>query len=185
MAHISIGKTSKMCRSVGTSLEAGLNVVKVLQRESAHGSSRYRHQMDEVQQRVSRGATLAEAMGQSNGYFPPLVTELVGVGEETGRLEAVLSRLADHYDHLLKLRRVFLLGILWPGLQLLAAVMIVGGLILLPPLLLGVNVPVFGLTGVSGAIKYFAAIGILIVALITLSYALGAAGSARCPAGWS
>ena len=40
---------------------------------------------------------MAEPMRES-GVFPPMVTQMVSVGEETGRLDEMLSKLANFYD---------------------------------------------------------------------------------------
>ncbi len=54
---------------------------------------------------------------------------MVALGEATGKLDAVFLRVADHYDHRLKLRRLFLAGITWPMIELALAVVVVGFLI--------------------------------------------------------
>jgi type IV pilus assembly protein PilC len=172
MARISIGQTSKMCHRIGSSLEAGVDVVQVLQREARSGTPAFQRNMARVEIGVGKGQTIAEAMKDCGGYFPPLVCELIDVGEETGRLESVLLRLAEHYQHLIKLRRVFLLGILWPGLNLTMAVLAIGGLILLPPLLFGVSVPVFGLSGPTGALIFFGLVAVVGVTLFGVSVGL-------------
>ncbi len=171
MAHISIGQTSKMCHRVGMSLNAGVDIMGVLQRESQHGPPAYRRNMTHVAEKVGRGTTLAEAMQDCGGYFPPLVSELVGVGEEAGRLESVLLRLADHYQHVIKLRRVFLLGIIWPSLQLFAALAIIGGLILLLGIL-GTSASVFGLSGGRGAAIYFGVVAVVLAGLALVVFGL-------------
>ncbi len=153
-----------MCHRLGTSLNAGVDIMDVLQRESQHGRHRFQDNMGRVAEKVGRGSTLTEAMQGCGGYFPPLMCELVGVGEEAGRLESVLLRLADHYQHLIKLRRVLLLGILWPGLQLFAAIFIIGGLIFLLGAL-GTPVTVFGLSGGRGAAIYFGIVALILAAV--------------------
>ncbi len=164
-----------MCHRLGTSLGAGVDIMDVLRRESQHGSRSFRQNMSHIADKVGRGSTLTEAMQDCGGYFPPLACELVGVGEEAGRLESVLLRLAEHYQHLIKLRRVLLLGIIWPGIQLFAAIFIIGGLILLLGVL-GTTTTVFGLAGGRGAAIYFG-----IVAAIIATLTLGGFGLAR---GW-
>ena len=159
-----------MCQRLGISLNAGVDIVRVLQQESEHGNGAFRRNMSEVAAMVSSGRSVAEAMRDCGGYFPPLICELINVGEETGRLESVLMQLASHYEQLIKLRRTFLLGILWPALELVAAILIIGGLIALPPMLLGVSVPVFGLSGAHGAIVYFGVLSAILAVLAVLGY---------------
>lgn len=161
-----------MCHRLGVSLNAGVDIVRVLQQESERGTGAYQRHMSEVAEKVRRGESVAEAMRDSAGYFPQLTCELISVGEETGRLESVLLQLASHYEQLIKLRRTFLLGILWPGLELAAAILIIGGLIALPPMLFGVTIPVFGLSGARGAAIYFGVLSVLLAGLVVVGYGL-------------
>jgi type II secretory pathway component PulF len=154
MAHISTSDLSRMCTRVGTSLQAGVDVMTVLNREASSGRGAYRSNMTRVSESVGRGAGLADGMKACQGYFPPLMCELVDVGEQTGRLESVLLRLADHYRHLIELRRVFLFGIIWPALQLAFAILAIGLLIFILGIL-GTSTTVFGLSGPRGLAIYF------------------------------
>ena len=67
------------------------------------------------------------------------------MGEATGRVDEILLRLADHYDHQLQLRRTFMGMILFPMIQLAAGIVIVGLLILI----LGMIQPGLGLFGLA------------------------------------
>lgn len=126
--------------------------------------------METIRHRVSSGDSVADAMQQTNGFFPQLACEMVDVGEHTGRLDETLLRLADYYDHVLELRRTFLLGILWPMIQLTVAVLVVGGVIwlvgVLAPMTGGEPVDIlgFGLTGNRGALIYFSIVGLIAAA---------------------
>lgn len=86
------------------------------------------------------------------------------MGEETGRLEAVLLRLSEHYQHMMRMRRTFVMGILWPAIELSVAILAIGFLILLLGVL-GTSVSVFGLSGTRGLAVYF---GIILAAAIVL-----------------
>jgi len=46
---------------------------------------------------VTAGKTLAEPL-KASGVFPPMVTQMISVGEQTGALDAMLSKIADFYD---------------------------------------------------------------------------------------
>jgi type IV pilus assembly protein PilC len=153
MAHISIRQTSQMCQRLGTSLRAGVDVRAALQRESGTGGPAYRQNMGQVADRVNGGATLAEALRSCGNFFPELTCELTDVGETTGNLESVLLRLSDYYQHLLRLRKTFVLGIFWPALELVMAVCIVGLLIWLLGVI-GNSAKIFGLSGARGAMIY-------------------------------
>jgi type IV pilus assembly protein PilC len=53
--------------------------------------------MDDVYASVKRGGTIAQPVGQHD-IFPPMVEHMVSVGEESGQLETMLSKIADFYE---------------------------------------------------------------------------------------
>lgn len=54
-------------------------------------------EIDTVAEKVKRGEPLAEPLGES-GYFPPLLVQIVAVGEQTGKLDELLLNAADTFD---------------------------------------------------------------------------------------
>ncbi len=84
--------------------------------------------MADVSRRIDAGQTVGEAL-EAQRYLPPLAVEMINVGEQTGKLERVLRQLAEHYENILSLRRVFLMGLAWPLIQLFISVTVVGFLI--------------------------------------------------------
>lgn len=163
------------CRSLGTMLHSGVNILKAFQ--VAGGQSRHpvlRHVSKTIVDDLRKGQCVAIAMREHHGRFPELMIDLISVAEQTGSLPEVLAALADHYDNLLRLRRSFLGAIAWPVFQLVAAVFLVAGLIFI----LGMidsgkgNKPMdvlgLGLTGTSGALMWLflcfgSAIGLFLV----------------------
>jgi type II secretory pathway component PulF len=131
MARIGTGALAQLCHRVGNSLHAGVDVRRVWESEARRGSTRQRTEMEDMRQRIAKGETMSTAFRQANGYFPPLLCEMVEVGERTGRLEEVFLRLGEHYDRILQLRRNFLIGIAWPVFELGLALLVIGVLILL------------------------------------------------------
>jgi type II secretory pathway component PulF len=53
--------------------------------------------MEVIKEDVSEGSGLVAPM-QRSGMFPPIVVQMVGVGEETGALDGMLNKVADYYD---------------------------------------------------------------------------------------
>ncbi len=155
-----------MCQRVGTSLKAGVEVRRVWTQESERGNSQYRQHAAEVLRLVSKGSGLAEALRSCHGYFPRLTCEMVAVGEETGHVESVFLKLAEHYDHLLRLRRNFLAGIAWPMIQLIAGIFILGLLILILGVISETSPGVFGLAGPSGFVTYCLIVGLAAGAVV-------------------
>ncbi len=50
-----------------------------------------------VRKSISEGKTIAEPLLET-GIFPPMVVQMIAVGEATGALDAMLSKIADFYD---------------------------------------------------------------------------------------
>jgi len=61
------------------------------------GNAAVEESMDGVIASVKRGGTIAAPLAQAS-IFPSMVTHMVGVGEETGALDTMLSKIADFYD---------------------------------------------------------------------------------------
>lgn len=127
--RITTRRLAHFCRRVGTSLEAGIDVRRVLSRECQRATWRERPALKRLEQRVAGGDSLDDALAATDGLFPPMVHGMVHVGEESGKLDQAFLKLAEHYERQLALRRTFLAGIVWPMIQLAAAVFIVGLLI--------------------------------------------------------
>jgi type II secretory pathway component PulF len=100
------------------------------------------------------------------------------VGEQTGKLSEVLRRLADHYDHQIRLRQVFMAAIAWPMMQLTAAVGIVGLVIyvmgFLPPMENGKPLDILGLGlfGGQGLMIYLMVVGAIVAAIAIIVQAV-------------
>jgi len=50
-----------------------------------------------VRQSISEGKTIAEPLSES-GVFPPMVVQMISVGEATGAMDSMLNKIADFYD---------------------------------------------------------------------------------------
>lgn len=167
---------ARVCHNVGGGLHAGVEIRRVFETETQRGSPQQRTEMAKIRDRINQGDTLTAALAGGNGYFPPLLIEMVEVGERTGRLERVFFRLGDHYDHLVKMKRDFLVGIAWPLLELMMAVMVIGLMILI----LGIIAPAgqapaitfFGLYGTRGLLIYASIVGVIVGAVVGLIFAV-------------
>ncbi len=186
MSRIGMKSLAQLLHRIGTSLRAGVDTRTVWAKEATFGSANHKQQIAQVSQAIDSGDSLADAMASCGDYFPPLALTLVDVGEKTGRLEDVLDGVAEHYEHILALRKTFLMGIAWPAIQLGLAILIVGGLIWLlgviptgaggePTDILG-----FGLFGTSGLMTFFGIIAVVVAGMTVFVMALlrGALGPA-------
>jgi type IV pilus assembly protein PilC len=76
---------------------------------------------------VTAGKTLAEPL-KSSGVFPPMVIQMISVGEQTGALDAMLSKIADFYDDEVDTAVGALTALLEP-LMIVVLGVIIGGLV--------------------------------------------------------
>jgi type II secretory pathway component PulF len=161
---ISTKKLAQLCRRVGMGHRAGLDMRTIWQKESEHGSPAFRGRMLMVSQRVAGGGSLGEALASTGSYFPPFLCAMTQVGEQTGRLDETFLKLADHYDQTIKLRRSFLMGILWPMIQLTIALILVplGLWIVMSIFSIEVDILGIGLTGSRAFLTYFAILAIIV-----------------------
>ena len=168
--RIGLRELAALCRRMGLSLETGLDIRRVLSREASGRASRaLARRLEQISIDLGRGRTLTDSLADTGQFFPPLVHEMVSVGEETGQVAEVLKRLAEHYESQLKLRRVFLAAITWPLTQLTAAICIVGFLIWILGIIASSNggqafdVLGLGLSGNRGAAIYFGSVAAIAI----------------------
>jgi len=90
---------AKFARTLGTLLDNGVPVLTSLRVTVETLSNKaIAAEVDTVHARVTEGDSISDSLKQAQ-YFPPLVTSMFAVGEESGRLGAVTKRLADAYDN--------------------------------------------------------------------------------------
>jgi type IV pilus assembly protein PilC len=119
-----------LCHRLATALVAGVDVRTVWAREAEHARGRAaRRHLAAVSRAVSQGQSVAEAFSATGDFFPPLVREMVDVGEQTGHLGEIFARLSEHYQAQVQLRRTFLSAISWPMFELVVALAVIGLLI--------------------------------------------------------
>ncbi len=85
---------SRFTRTLGTLVNAGLPAVAALRvTKGTLGNKAMERVIDEVCEQVSSGATLADPMERS-GYFPPMLIQIINLGERSGRLDQLLTQAA-------------------------------------------------------------------------------------------
>ncbi len=158
MSHISTRSLINLSQRVGTALRSGVDARRVWEMETRHASGPLRERLESIRQKVAAGDPVAEAMRSTNGYFPPMFVQMVEVGEHTGKLDEVLLRLAEHYEHQQQLKRAFWFGIAWPMIQLIVGVLIIALVIWITAMARSMtgdselDILGWGLSGTSGAI---------------------------------
>ena len=89
---------AKFTRTLGTLVSSGVPILDGLEiTAKTAGNKVIEYAIMGVRQAVSEGKTLEEPLAKAK-VFPPMVTHMIAVGESTGALDAMLSKIADFYD---------------------------------------------------------------------------------------
>lgn len=87
-----------LCRTMSLLLASGLTLTESLELAAGNMNNIYfKEAVRSVRGMVTEGWTLSRGI-QETHLFPPMVSNLVGVGEEAGDLQGMLGKLADYYD---------------------------------------------------------------------------------------
>ncbi len=115
----------RFCRMLGTLLGAGVPLVTALQAaKQAIGNQTLADTVTRAVEAVQGGSPLAQGLTASPQLFPASVVEMVAVGEEAGRLDKELVRLADSYEAELDRQLRTLVSLAEPALLFVMAALI-------------------------------------------------------------
>ena len=89
---------AKFTRTLGTMLSSGVPLLDALQIcAKTAGNKVVEEAVFKTKDSIEEGKTIAEPL-EETGVFPPMVVQMISVGEATGALDAMLSKIADFYD---------------------------------------------------------------------------------------
>ncbi len=90
---------ARFCETAGTLMQGGIPVITALQvAGDATGNYVYQKIGHEVAERMKSGENLSNILKENYKYFPPLVSQMVAIGEGTGRLDSVLRKISSYYQ---------------------------------------------------------------------------------------
>jgi type IV pilus assembly protein PilC len=89
---------ARLLRTLATLVAAGVDIIKALDiAGSTAGNWLVEKALAEARIKVQEGVPIAEPL-TADPIFPPMVSQMVRIGEETGELEQMLSKIADFYE---------------------------------------------------------------------------------------
>ncbi len=89
---------ARFARTFGSLMASGLSVLEALNTTAdGLGNSVFRTSLHKVAEEVKAGKPIAEPL-KTMSIFPPIVNQMVAVGEETGKLDEILLKLASFYE---------------------------------------------------------------------------------------
>ena len=120
---------AKFTRTLSTMLGSGVPILEGLSIVSkTAGNVIIESAIMKTRQSISEGRTIAEPLAETD-VFPPMVVQMIAVGEATGALDAMLAKIADFYDDEVDTAVGALTAMLEPFMMVFLGV-IVGGMII-------------------------------------------------------
>jgi type IV pilus assembly protein PilC len=120
---------ARFTRTLATMLTSGVAILEGLTiTGKTAGNAILEDVIYQLRERIEGGGTMAEPMRQS-GFFPPMVTQMVSVGESTGEMDTMLTKVADYYEEEVDEVMKNLMTILEPLLMIFLGV-VVGGIVI-------------------------------------------------------
>lgn len=131
---------SRFTRTLGTLLSSGVSILEALEITAKTAGNRVLH--DAIRKAVlaiAEGDTITAPLKET-GVFPPMVTQMISVGEKTGGLDQMLSKIADFFDEEVDAAVSGLTSIIEPIIIVFMGV-IIGGI------LIAMYLPMFDIIG--------------------------------------
>ncbi len=89
---------ARFCRTLGTLLSSGVPILEALDITArTSGNAVIEKAILAVRKEVEEGKTIADPLQRSE-QFPPMVCQMISVGEQTGNMDTMLSKIADFYE---------------------------------------------------------------------------------------
>jgi type IV pilus assembly protein PilC len=129
---------ARFCRTMATLMASGVPILDGLEITArTAGNATIEDAIMVTRKSIERGETIATPLKQT-GVFPPMVVQMIGVGEATGALDTMLSKIADFYEEEVDAAVAGLLTLLEP-LMIAFLGGVVGGIVI------AMYLPIFGL----------------------------------------
>lgn len=113
------------CRTMEVTIGSGLTLTDSMDLAASNmGNIYYLEAIRDARGMVAEGTPLRESLVRT-GIFPPMVSNLVGVGEETGDLQSMMGKVADYYDEEVDEATKKLLNLMEPAIIIFMAVFVV------------------------------------------------------------
>ncbi len=131
---------ARFTRTLGTLLSAGVPILDALDVVSkSAGNVVVEAAIQRTSDKIREGRTMAEPLMETN-VFPPMVVQMIGVGEQTGALDTMLNKIADFYEEEVDVAVAALTSLLEPLMMVF-----IGGIV--GTILIAMYLPIFSIAG--------------------------------------
>src|SRR5437868_1074647 len=105
---------ARFCRTLSTLLSSGVSILEALDITArTSGNAIIEEGIFTTRKSIERGETIAQPLRET-AVFPPMVVQMIGVGEATGALDTMLAKIADFYEEEVDVAVAGLLTLLEP-----------------------------------------------------------------------
>jgi type IV pilus assembly protein PilC len=126
---IKMQSVSRFSRTLGTLSSAGVPILEALDVvENTVGNALISKEVAKISEGVKEGQTIAQPLGKIS-VFPPMVVQMVAVGEESGAMDTMLIKVAEFYDKEVATKIDGLSSILEP-VMLIGVGIVIGGILI-------------------------------------------------------
>lgn len=128
------------CRQFYTMLDAGIGIVKTLDiLEKQTENKTFKATIGNLHEEVQKGIALSDAMKKEGKVFPSLLVNMVEAGEVSGNLDAIMDRMATHYEKDYKLENKVKSSLIYPiSLAVVSVAVIIFMLTFVMPTFVGI-----------------------------------------------
>jgi len=120
---------ARFCRTLATLTSSGVPILEALDITArTSGNAIVEDAIVDVRKSVEGGKTIVEPLRDS-GVFPNMVVQMIGVGEQTGALDAMLNKIADFYEDEVDVAVAGLVKLLEPVMIFILGV-VIGGIVI-------------------------------------------------------
>jgi type IV pilus assembly protein PilC len=120
---------ARFCQTLGTLVSSGVPILEGLDVTArTAGNSVIEAAILKTRKSIEEGKTIAEPLKET-GIFPPMVVQMIGVGEATGALDAMLNKIAEFYEREVDEAVANLMSLLEPVIIVFLGV-VIGGIVI-------------------------------------------------------
>ena len=116
--------SASLCRTISTLLGSGITMVEAIDITGKTMKNEViKKVLMDAKEDVMRGVSFSSQL-ESSGVFPPMVYHMTKIGEETGNVENMLSKIADYYEEEVEISTQSMMAILEPVIIVLMAIIV-------------------------------------------------------------
>jgi type IV pilus assembly protein PilC len=120
---------ARFCRTLATLISSGVPILEALEiTAKTSGNAIVEDAIMATRKSIEEGKTIAEPLKETD-VFPPMVVHMIAVGEQTGALDAMLSKIADFYEEEVDAAVENMLALLEPVMILFLGI-VIGGIVI-------------------------------------------------------